>query len=80
MGLHVKQNQRRSELQEKLDADLRAKMEAQSKKDLETPDGVSDSAYIEGTKKTTSLAWAWLLIFIAAVAVFIFFIKIVVGA
>ena len=31
------------------------------------PDGVNDSAYIEGTKETSSLAWVWILIILAVV-------------
>ena len=60
MGLYVKQNQSRTELQEK----------ARQKADpADRPDGVDDSRYIEGTKTTTGLALAWLLIGIAAVGI-----------
>lgn len=68
MGLYVKQNQRRTELQERIAAELQEK----ARKKAETtdlPDGVDDSRYIEGTKTTTSLAWAWLIIGIAAVII-----------
>ena len=58
----------------KIDAELRAKAAARSKNESEHPDGVDDSSYIEGTKQTTSLAWAWALIFIAAVLLFGFFV------
>lgn len=65
------QNQR-SELQKRIAAELADKAK---KKSLETsadrPDGVSDSAYLENTKRTTSLAWAWVLIVIAAVGVIV---------
>lgn len=75
MGLHVKQNQKRSQLQERLDEDLRAKMEANRNKDLATtPDGVDDSAYIKGTKQTSSIAWMWLATIVAAIVLFGFFI------
>ena len=74
MSLHQKQNETRSELQQRIDAELRAKAAARSKNEAEQPDGVDDSSYIEGTKQTTSLAWAWAVIFLAAVAAFGFFV------
>lgn len=71
----MKQNENRSELQKRLDAELRAKAAARSKsEDFDRPDGVDDSAYIKGTKQTSSLAWAWLLIFFAVMAILGFFI------
>ena len=62
----MQQKDTRSELQQKLAAELQEKAK---KKALETerPDGVSDSAYIRGTKQTTSLAWAWILIAVAII-------------
>ena len=70
MALYVKQSDTRSQLQEKLAAELQAKARAKAK-EAELPDGVEDSAYIEGTKKTTTLALAWLLIAIVAAGVVI---------
>jgi len=66
MGLYVKQSDTRSQLQEKLAAELQAKARAKAK-EAELPDGVDDSAYIEGTKKTTTLAWAWGVIVLLAI-------------
>lgn len=74
MGLYVNQKNTRSELQQRLDAELRAKAAERLKQESDRPDGVDDSAYIEGTKRTTSLAWAWLLVFLLAIGAFIFFI------
>ena len=68
MSLYVKQTDTRSALQEKLAQELQDKARAKAK-EAELPDGVDDSAYIEGTKKTTTLAWAWALIVIAAIGV-----------
>lgn len=61
MALFIRQNDNRSQLQERLAAELqeRAKLKAQ-KSDL--PDGVSDSQYMKDTKQTTSLAWLWILL------------------
>lgn len=68
MALFVNQNSNRSKLQEKLAAELQEKARQKAASgDTETPDGVHDSAYLEGTKQTTSLAWLWVLIVLAAV-------------
>lgn len=66
MALFMKQNEERSQLQERLAAELqeRAKKNKQLK---DLADGVEDSRYLEGTKRTTTLAWVWILIVIAAI-------------
>ena len=75
MALYVNKDQQRSELQERLDSELRAKMTARSKQEpIDRPDGVEDSAYVKGTKQTSSLAWAWTAIIIVAVILFIIFV------
>lgn len=73
MALYLKQQDTRSDLQERISKDLqeRAKQKA---KTFDQPDGVTDSRYVENTKQTTSLAWAWAVIFIAFVAVVIWLI------
>ena len=73
MSLYLKQNETRSELQDRIAAELQEKAK---KKALETerPDGVTDSAYIKDTKQTTSLAWVWVLIMIAIVGIAIWLI------
>jgi len=73
MSLYLKQNETRSELQDRIAAELQDKAK---KKALETerPDGVTDSAYIKDTKQTTSLAWVWVLIMIAIVGIAIWLI------
>ncbi len=77
MGRYLNQRDNRSELQQQLDAELRAKAAAKSKSEAETPDGVEDSAYIEGTKLTTSLDWVWLLIGIIGFGVVGYFIYVI---
>lgn len=68
MALFVNQNSNRSKLQERLAAELQEKARSSAgKTETEAPDGVHDSAYLQGTKETTSLAWVWALIVIAAV-------------
>ena len=71
MGLFVKQQNRRSELQERIAADLQEKARQSALRDNATLDGVDDVKYLEGTKKTTSLAWAWLLVLLMVVGLFV---------
>ena len=70
MSLYLKQNESRSQLQEKLAKELqeRAKQKAQPH---DRPDGVMDSEYIKRTKETTSLAWVWVLIGMAVIVLVI---------
>lgn len=73
MGLYLRQQETRSELQNKLAAELqeRAKQKPQP---FDKPDGVTDSAYLKGTKETTSLAWVWVLIALAIIGLVIWLI------
>lgn len=73
MGLFVNQQDQRSELQERIAAELREKAKASSLQEKATMDGVDDIRYLEGTKQTTALAWAWILIAIMAGAVIVMF-------
>ncbi len=70
----MRQNENRSELQKRLDTELRAKAAARRNAENDRPDGVEDSAYIKGTKQTTGLAWAWALIFFLVLIGFGYFI------
>lgn len=65
----MNQQDNRTELQKRIAAELSDKDKKRKARQDELPDGVDDSAYIEGTKQTTSLAWAWLLIVIAAIGI-----------
>lgn len=68
MGLYVKQSDTRSQLQEKLAAELQEKARAKAK-EAEMPDGVEDSAYIVGTNRTSSFAWVWFVLIAAVIGV-----------
>ena len=74
MGMYLKQQESRSELQERIAAELKAKADLKSKIENEPKDAIEDSAYVQGYKRTTTLAPVWLLIFFAAIVVFIYFI------
>lgn len=77
MSLFMNQETERTELQKRIAAELAEKAK---KKSLEPtgdrPDGVSDSAYLEQTKRTTSLAWVWILIALAAIGILIWLVVI----
>jgi hypothetical protein len=62
MALFVQQNDNRSKLQERVAAELQDKLKKRAELDKKLPDGVEDSAYLKGTKQTTSLAWVWIAI------------------
>ncbi|MDO4712478.1 MAG: hypothetical protein Q4B05_01050 [Candidatus Saccharibacteria bacterium] len=68
MGLFISQNDTRSKLQEKIAADLQAKVKQVQAGDASF-DGAEDIGYLEGTKQTTTLAWAWIIIAIMAAVV-----------
>lgn len=65
MGIMVSKDQdRNSELNRRISADLHARMQSSERK---TPDLEDDSAYIEGTKKTGKFTWVWIVLVILAV-------------
>lgn len=74
MGLFLNQQDKRSELQERIAADLREKALRNSKDEKPEWDGSKDIRYLEGTKETTSLGWAWILIVLIALGIVITFI------
>ena len=71
MALFVRQDENRSELQQRLATELqdRARKKAE---EAELPDGVKDSQFIKGTKQTTSLLWLWMVVAVLAIGVVIF--------
>jgi hypothetical protein len=73
MALFVRQNEERSELQQRLAAELQEKAKAKVLAENKPAD-IEDSAYLKDTKPTTGLAWAWIAILLiaAAIAVMIF--------
>ncbi len=73
MGRYYEQTESRSELQQRIAAELKAKAALQAKNDKPERDEIEDSAYMEGTKRTTTLAPVWLMIFFAAIVVLIYF-------
>jgi hypothetical protein len=70
MAIFVKQDDERTKLQQRLTAELQEKARKNGEFDS-SPDGVHDSAYLDGTKPTTSLAFIWIIIAIVGVAVLV---------
>jgi len=66
MALFIKQNDTRSQLQERLAAELQERSKQNAAKS-ELPDGVTDSNYMKDMKKSSSLLWLWLLIAVVAI-------------
>jgi hypothetical protein len=68
MGLFIKQDENRSELQQRIAAELQQKAVSRAKAE-DRPDLVDDSQYIKGTKTTTNLAGVWIAIILVAVGI-----------
>jgi len=73
MGIIVNQEDNRTELQKRIATELADKDKKRKAREDELPDGVDDSAYIQGTKQTTSLAWVWVVIVLVAAAALVWF-------
>ncbi|MBP9667693.1 hypothetical protein KBD87_02715 [Candidatus Saccharibacteria bacterium] len=71
MSLFIRSDNERTDLQQRIAAELRAKAAETSKQEAARPHGIEDSAYLEGTKSTSSLAWVWLLFAAVGIAVLI---------
>jgi hypothetical protein len=68
MALFIKQSDERSKLQQRIAAELQEKAKLRAS-DVDLPDGVGDSRYLEETKETTGRAWIWIVAAIIAVLV-----------
>lgn len=66
MGLFVKQDQERSELQQKIAADIAERQRAKAESDASPPDGVNDSRMIEGTSHMSRTGFIIMIVLIAA--------------
>lgn len=68
MAMFIRQDENRSELQERIATELQEKAK-QRALDAERPDGVEDSSYTNNLKQASSLTWVWILIGLAAIAI-----------
>jgi len=65
MGIMMtKEQDRNSELNDRIAADLRTRARSSSQ---EVPNYVDDSAYIKDTKKTGRFTWVWIVLVILAI-------------
>lgn len=70
MALFIRQTDDRSELQERLAAELQERAKQKANK-VDLPDGVTDSQYMKDTRQTTNLAWVWILIILIGIVLII---------
>jgi len=70
MALFIRQDEQRSELQNRLATELQDRAKERAKL-TDRPDGVDDSQYIKGTEKTSSLAWVWVVIILLAIGIIV---------
>jgi hypothetical protein len=68
MGIILKQTDNRSKYQEKIATELQDRLKHKAEQ-TDLPDHVADSAYLEGTKKSTFLTAVWLVIAVLSVIV-----------
>jgi hypothetical protein len=70
MGLFIRQDDSRSELQRRLAAELTEKARKRAElEDKPVRDGVKDSAYVQDTQGTSQYAWIWILLIVVGVIV-----------
>jgi len=69
MGLFLKQNESRSQLQSKVAADLAERL---NKRALEISDTKPQPAIMDNQRQTSPLAWLWIVVGIIAVVGIIF--------
>lgn len=70
MALFIRQNEERSQLQERLAAELQEKARKRAETDNQLDD-IENMNYLKGTKRTTSLAWVWMVIVGLGIAVIV---------
>lgn len=70
MSLYLKQTETRSQLQEKLAKELQERAKQKSQ-EHDLPDGVTDSAYLEGTQQTKLPAWVWGIVVLGVLAILV---------
>lgn len=69
MGILVEKDEERNKLSERINTNLRERLESTSKQ--EDYDGVMDSEYLRNMKKTSGSLWFWAILVILAVAALI---------
>lgn len=73
MGLFIKQNENRSQLQQRIAAELREKSKQQASSS-EPVDQTTDSSYVKDMEQASGRSWVWVVlggILVAGLAVFV---------
>lgn len=70
MALFIRQDENRSQLQERLASELQERARKNAEKN-DLPDGVTDSQFLKNTKVTTSFAWLWTILLLVLVGAII---------
>ncbi len=73
MGLLINKQEQRSELQERIAAELREKSARTNLPENKDLDNVEDLAYMKGTTQATSNGWMWIIMIIVGAGIFISF-------
>lgn len=68
MGIILKQDENRSELQKRVAQQLHDKAKKKPPVGGDMPDGVDDSEYMKNTTQTSSKAWIWIILALAGFA------------
>lgn len=73
MGLFVRQNENRSELQQRIAAELREKARQKAALDAEPLDETKNSKYLQNTEESVRSSMIWVVLFIVVVAALVLF-------
>lgn len=74
MGLYVRKDDQRSELQERIAAELQEKAKKNTDIEPTTIDGVDDSGYMDNTKSSSGLLGVWLALLVVGIGVILWLI------
>ncbi|MBQ6510384.1 hypothetical protein IJI94_00205 [Candidatus Saccharibacteria bacterium] len=72
MGILVSKDEDNSILQERINVDLRERVQRQSGEDDNEKDFAEDSEYVKQLQKTGRFSWVWFVLIILAIASLIF--------
>lgn len=71
MGLYIRQDNQRSDLQQRLAEELKekARKKAELENQPERPDGVKDSTYMRDFTGSSRLLWLWIVVAVVVLGV-----------
>ncbi|MBR0431522.1 hypothetical protein IJK16_00805 [Candidatus Saccharibacteria bacterium] len=74
MGIIVNKEEDNSRLQERINADLRERMQTTSEDEGDDKDFAEDSEYVKELKQTSKFSWVWIVLILLALISLIFII------